>query len=94
MPDKIQYDKAVARAAYITDEFHDAVISQVVDHAHGQGYIASRQRIAHSICPNDPNGEAESAGHPQFHSDCFNSQLPLNFKQQLAAAAADIENLA
>ena len=56
MPDKVQNDKAVARAAYIADKFHDAVISQVVDHTDSQGHVASRQRIAHSVCLNDPNG--------------------------------------
>ena len=56
MPDKIQNDKTVARSAHIADKFYDAVISQVVDHADGQGYVASRQRIAYSICLNDPNG--------------------------------------
>jgi len=94
MPDKVQNDKAVARTAYITDQFHDAIIGQVVDHAHGQRYITSRQRIANSVCLNDANGQAESAGHPQFHSDGLNSQLPLDFKQQLTATTADIENSA
>jgi len=55
MPYKVQNHKAVARAAYIANEFHDAVIRQVVDHAYRQGYVASRQRIAHSVCLNDPN---------------------------------------
>jgi hypothetical protein len=55
MPYKIQNHKAVARAAYIANEFHDAVFRQVVDHAYRQGYVASWQRIAHGVCLNDPN---------------------------------------
>jgi hypothetical protein len=63
MPDKVQNDKAVARAAYIADKFHDAIIRQVVNHTDRQGHVARRQWIAHSVCLNYPNREAESAGH-------------------------------
>ena len=93
MPDKVQNDKAVAKAAYIADKFHDAVIGEVVNHTDRQGHVASRQRIAYSVCLNYPNGEAECAGQSQFHSHRLNSQLALNLKQQLTVTTADIENL-